>query len=565
MSNVTSWREFFPLPTPRSDQVKILDEAVVSVLKGTKYIVLQAGTGVGKSAIAVCLSRWMAANFPLELEQCQGGAIVTSQKTLQDQYINDFSIVASDLRSSANYECKWTEGVTCAEAGRIYRATQHWPCKATKECDQGLTCPYKLAKSRYIESSVGITNYSFLLSEATYAGVLKPRQLLILDEAHRIEEEIRRWATVQVDETLATELRIAFPLDTDSEKQIIEWMSTKYASSLAAAKESYFQQLSAWSGKGKKLPAQLRTLSKMYEFLDKKLCQLNRWMLDKANLRTEYILIRNDAYGQNPRSIELKPLDVAVGAHDVLYSRGKTILMMSATILDFESFSRTLGLPRDSTKFIDVQSPFDPKHFGIVYRPIAPMNKDAILTSMPMMIEQVKKILAAHPNEKGIIHASNYQVTQAIGSIDDSRLLVQTSGRDREKILEEHITSKLPTVIVSPAMMEGLDLRDDLGRFQVICKVPFPFLGDPVIKKLLERSQRWYAWRTALTLVQAAGRCVRNESDWTKTYILDACFGDFFVKWSSFFTNSFSEMTVDESAMVKVQQRDSKKYNKWRR
>lgn len=555
-----NWREFFPLPTPRPEQVKILDEATQHFLDGKRFLVLQAGTGVGKSAIAVCLSRWVAAEFPLELEQSAGGAIITSQKTLQDQYTHDFSMIAADLRSSANYPCKWTDGATCAEVGRIYRATGAWPCKVVGECDKGLSCPYKLAKSHYTESAVGITNYSFLMSEATYAGILKPRQLVILDECHRIEEEIRRWATVQVDESLATELKLCFPGDDESEQQVLDWLDTKYVKALELACEDAMQQLQAWqSQRGRKLPPSLRALAKLHEYLDKKKCQLNRWRLDKAELRTEYVLVRTPAYGDSPRSIELKPLDVASGAHDVLYSRGQRVLMMSATVLDFEAFSKTCGLPKDSTAYIDVQSPFDPKNFGLVYRPIAKMNKAEITQSLPRVVAEVRKILAAHPTEKGIIHVANYEVARAVARIGDSRLLVQTSSRNREEILKQHTESPDPTVLVSPAMMEGLDLHDDLGRFQVICKVPFPFLGDPVIKKLLERSQRWYAWRTALTMVQAVGRCVRNESDWTKTYILDECFGDLFMRSTYLFTEAFSKMKVED---VKGMHNDPRRRNR---
>jgi ATP-dependent DNA helicase DinG len=240
------------------------------------------------------------------------------------------------------------------------------------------------------------------------------------------------------------------------------------------------------------------------------------------------------------------------------------MLLMSATVLDFESFSKMCGLKKDTTVYVDVPSSFDPKHFGLVYRPIAKMNKDAIVTSMPLVIEQVKKILAAHPDTKGIIHCSNYFVTQEIAKIGNPRLLIQGSGKDREKILLEHVTSSEPTVVVSPSMMEGLDLKDDLGRFQIICKIPFPFLGDPVVKKLLEKSQRWYAWKTALTLVQAVGRCVRNENDWAKTYVLDECFSDLFSRWSTFFPNSFSEMEVDDSAKS-VSTVIKPKFNKWKK
>jgi Rad3-related DNA helicase len=491
----------------------------------------------------------MAANFPHEMDSSRGGAIITSQKTLQDQYTKDFSGIACDLRSSANYPCQWADGVVCAEALRIQRASGGWPCSAEPSCLRGMNCPYKNARKMYTESEVGITNYSYLLSEATYVGALKKRQLLILDEAHRVENELRRWASVQVDEEICESLGLVLPESTKSDQEIHDWMAYTYYPTIRTMVATLAKKFLDHKGKRKKIPNQLRAMARQYEFLDKKMCQLTRYITDKSQYKSEYVTVH--AEGPGGRQFEVKPLDVVHGAHDILFSRGEKILLMSATILDFESFSRSLGLPKDKTHFISIPSPFDPKKFGIIYRPIAKMNRSAIVESLPMLVNQIKNILAENPDSKGIIHTNSYEITRAVGTIKNSRLIVQAAGVDREKMIEDHVKSPEPTVLVSPAMMEGLDLHDDLGRFQVICKVPYPFLGDPIVKRLLDRSQRWYNWQTALVLVQSVGRCVRNEDDWAKTYILDECFGTFFVKNSSFFTNAFSAMEIDDTHVVK--------------
>lgn len=507
---------------------------------------LEAPTGIGKSAIAVTLSRWVASNFDVKDDVSRGGVIITSQKTLQDQYTRDFSTVAADLRSSSNYECSWTDGVSCAEALRIARATSGWPCRVELGCSKGQTCPYKVAKTNFISSTVGITNYSYFLSELTYTGALKPRQLMSLDECHRVSDEIRKWATVQVDDELCKELGIRI-IDSSSDKDVLDWFDRTYAVALATSVERCAQQLLSYTNRKKKVSIQLKNLSKLHEFLDKKMCQLNRWKTDRVDVKQEYVVVRSVDNGN--RSIELKPLDVSRVANDVLYKNSERIVMMSATILDRDSFSRTCGVSRDDSEFIQVSSPFRPSQFGIVYRPVAKMSRDQIESSTPRIVEQVKEILSTHPDSKGVIHCASYNVTRAISKIGDSRLLVQSSGEDREKMIETHVTSPNPTVLVSPAMMEGLDLHDDLGRFQVICKIPFPYIGDVVVKKLMEKSQKWYAWKTALAIVQAVGRCVRNEDDWSKTYILDESFGSFFVRWSKLFTSSFSEMEIDDSVL----------------
>ncbi len=45
----------FPFKHPRPDQLETISEIVDAINQGYKYIVLEAGTGTGKSAIAATL------------------------------------------------------------------------------------------------------------------------------------------------------------------------------------------------------------------------------------------------------------------------------------------------------------------------------------------------------------------------------------------------------------------------------------------------------------------------------------------------------------------------------
>ena len=48
-------------------------------------------------------------------------------------------------------------------------------------------------------------------------------------------------------------------------------------------------------------------------------------------------------------------------------------------------------------------------------------------------------------------------------------------------MLRKHYESKKQTVLISPSLHLGVDLKDDLSRFQVIVKVPYPDLTDKKI------------------------------------------------------------------------------------
>lgn len=75
-------------------------------------------------------------------------------------------------------------------------------------------------------------------------------------------------------------------------------------------------------------------------------------------------------------------------------------------------------------------------------------------------------------------------------------------------------------------MTEGLDLRGELSRFQIVVKVPFPFLDD-YTKARMELDPKWYQLQTAIPLVQMTGRSVRDKEDYAVTIILDADFQRF--------------------------------------
>jgi Helicase C-terminal domain len=97
----------------------------------------------------------------------------------------------------------------------------------------------------------------------------------------------------------------------------------------------------------------------------------------------------------------------------------------------------------------------------------------------------------------------------------------------RDEVISEHISSTKPTVLISPSLHPGLDLKDDLSRFQIITKVPYPDLGDRWINEKRKISGQWYNWQTALRLVQAYGRSVRSKEDYAVTYVLDSGFENF--------------------------------------
>jgi Rad3-related DNA helicase len=79
-------------------------------------------------------------------------------------------------------------------------------------------------------------------------------------------------------------------------------------------------------------------------------------------------------------------------------------------------------------------------------------------------------------------------------------------------------------VLVACGMYEGIDLSYDLARWQAICKVPYPSLGDAAVNERMIRRPESYAWSAIRDLLQATGRVCRSPTDTGITYILDSNF-----------------------------------------
>ena len=116
---------YFPHPkirTTQSESIQKILDAYVN--KGKRYVVLEAGTGVGKSAIGMTVSRYMNNNVDTSFseEHSEGTYFLTTQKILQEQYVKDFGKPRGkmcSIKSSSNYQCSYHKKNTCQESQRL--------------------------------------------------------------------------------------------------------------------------------------------------------------------------------------------------------------------------------------------------------------------------------------------------------------------------------------------------------------------------------------------------------------------------------------------------------------
>jgi len=526
----------FPHEEPREQQktaMTFIDETFINSNK--KFCIIEAGTGVGKSALGI-----YAANILMNklTEKQAGSYFLTTQKILQDQYVQDFSSNQKmlSLKSSSNYNCKYYKGTSCGESLRLLKTAQKdsafWRCCA-------INCIYRKEKEKFIDGTKGVTNFSYFLAETVYAGKLKPRNLLVVDEAHNAPDELSKFIEVTISERFCKSQKISFPSEL-TQLQAFKWVEEKYYPHIKARLKYIESFLDKHVGLREKLK-EMQRISKNFDLLDKHVCKVKRFIerYDKEN----WVFNLIEGGGRSLRKLEFKPIDVSKYAHEYLFDKADHVLLMSATILDKSAFCKLLGVDQEQCNFLSLPSPFPVSNKPIIAVGIGKMSAQHIDNTLPKLAQAVESILDAHKKEKGIIHCHSYKIANYLKHNihkGKSRLIFHSS-EDREQALEKHKNSTKPTILLSPSMTEGVDLRDDLSRFQIICKVPYPYLGDKLIRKKMNKWKWWYPLQTAKSIIQAVGRSVRSKDDHATTYILDDDWNRFYQINSRFFPKDFHE------------------------
>tara|TARA_B100000674_G_scaffold496200_1_gene525726 strand:- start:772 stop:1986 length:1215 start_codon:yes stop_codon:yes gene_type:complete len=399
---------------------------------------------------------------------------------------------------------------------------------------------YRNAKEGFLKSPEGVTNFPYFLAETQYAGKLTPRQVLVIDEAHNVDAQLSKFIEITISNRFCKSfLDFEIPKSLTQAKYV-KWIQDEYVPTISGKLKHLEKMLEKYVGLTEKIKSgEFASIAKKFELMDKHVCKVRRF-LDLYNSEN-WVMNEIAADGRSGRKIEFKPIDIAPFANEHLYDFGEVVIMMSATILDKNAFTESVGVPKDKAAFISLPSPFPVENRPVIYSGIGKMSSKAIDETLPKMVQAVKAILAQHKNEKGIIHCHSYKVANYLKrNIRSSRLLIHNS-ENRERILEKHMRSKKPSVLISPSMTEGVDLKGDLSRFQVICKVPYPYLGDKLVRKKMNKWKWWYPLQTAKTIVQAVGRSVRSNDDTAVTYILDADFEMFYRRNPTMFPKGFKE------------------------
>jgi Rad3-related DNA helicase len=542
-------------------------EAALSAIKAGwddhKYFVLSAPVGVGKTFIATAVA-----------DSVNSAYLLTSTLQLQQQYLSSWDELV-EIRGRSNYSCNINLNFSVDSA----------PCLASQDlkahCIKNAVCSYYNQKAKAIAAKSTLSNPIYLLSSTAHESnkadedrAWKKRDVFIIDEGHNLEKHLISFCQFQlVPKKLADDLGIdcgsvIFEYNDDMDDQV-----SKITKILEAAKcrletletlrlnDSATKDNAARWAKGfnektiekfKKLNGKIASISNLIGNIE---LFIETCKDSIGNFNDRWLIsIDNSADSK----IELCPLYANFLFKKCFGHLSSKFVFLSATIGSKESFCKELGLPLDQTLYIETGTPFQPEKSPIYSFPMLKMGYKDLANTLPKVAPAVADILEAHKNQRGIIHSGTYNLSKELASNLPKEYRDRLIHRDmnvtaknpylklsNESMLKLHETGTTKnSVLMSPSMMEGVDLKDDLSEFQIILKFPWGSLGDKRIKKKSEVDPNWYANAAWLNIMQASGRSTRHQDDESITYILDSSFPYFYSLWKHNLPNWFKDRII---------------------
>lgn len=533
--------------TPRKEQKEAISFIEHQLTKDptTKFFLLNLPVGTGKSHLALMIADWYKKNK----SRMARVDVITNSKILQDQYADTYSSIC-DLKGKENYECQ-SYACSCAQGAEFNRLNK-------TSCEE---CPYSSARESYINGGISLTNFHLYILYAMYNQKLmeaRDAKVLIVDEAHDFDDVMSNFISIKITETIIKKFSFSNESDLIARLKNVESI-TSYIDFLSYLNNEIIntmEEMEKGMAGGRNIKQDKRDL-KLNKLLggknsDVKLMQLIT-DLKQHQIKIEVFL---KEYKENPsnwvlesnyneklrqKELSLEPIWAYDYLDKYVFSHYDMVFLMSGTILDKNLFCTLNGLEVAKSAYHSIESPFPVKNRPLIYMPLGKMSYKTKEETFKRYIPYIQKILAKYPDKKGVIHTNSFELSNWIQkSIKDKRLIFHDST-NKDEMLKKHIATDKPTVLVSPSMDTGVSFDDDLARFQIIAKIPYPSLGSQKNKMRMSHNPDWYAWKTVAGLIQMSGRPVRSIDDYADTIILDGSFSDVMRHSSQFLPNWVQE------------------------
>lgn len=551
---VTAVEQNFPGPGFREYQKEAIVECVKGVIKDDcDVVLLVAPTGSGKSLILNTVA--LVCNIMFG----DRAFCTTPLNSLVDQIDNDELIDdAITIKGRNNYPCINDKDYGTAVDRAICQRQPDF------DCDIKGDCKYYGKKREAIDHYFSVTNMSYIMSEGladvdneSMDNMFGKREIIEVDECQSVEDYAMNYISFTVSENNVGEMvmeNIDIPLGMEDDfEHMVDWVSNEVKPALNEALSKY---------DGYVTEGQVKEKERLSNFL----ARTDNFLKDAEEYDWVCEIKREvNKNGEDDIKVVFQPVTVGRFLEDLLWSRGSTVILSSATIPGGDWIDE-VGLSGSNVRHISVPSTFPVENRPIYIshsEDIGKMTKGKREKNALPMIEKIIEIADHHGGERGFVHCRSYNIMKLLrrSALNNGHRewfrengMVQDRS-DREESLERWLDSD-KQVFFSVAMDEGIDLDGDECRWQVLAKTLYKSMSDKRVRyRVQERGEwDWYNSHAAVQIQQAYGRAVRSPTDEAVFYILDKSAkslinmnAELFNKW---FLEAIQDMEIDPSRGV---------------
>jgi Rad3-related DNA helicase len=417
-------------------------------------------------------------------------------------------------------------------------------------------------------AQIVVINHTLLLIDVLMEGWLLPdRDVIVIDEAHHLEEEASRAFTVTVSprrvETLLSQQRLrehCTPerLEAAITANVMAWSRlaevTRFGNRSRALLEGPLEEGLRLAGALSEVGSSLR--SRRPETMDEKEEQLYDKLTSRvANLVADLRLVFGvtDPAGrvyyvereparrgrEGMMAVSAAPLSVTEVLKEKLFDR-ISVIATSATLAinnNFDFYRRRVGV--SEAKELVLPYAFDYHTHALLYVPrlkYEPVfGKDSGLY-LDELASQMRELVQASRGRAFLLFTSQRTLQEVWSRLEepllaeDFTLLLQGGGYARAELLRQFRTSERAVLFGLRSFWEGVDVVGEALSLVAIDKLPFDPPDDPVhearVNQMRAAGENWFGQyvlpQAILRLKQGVGRLLRTRDDRGVLAILDS-------------------------------------------
>ena len=571
-----------PHGEPRSGQADMAEAVAEAVVSG-RHLVVQAGTGTGKS---------LAYLVPAILSG-RPTVVATATKALQDQLATkdlpfldehlDVEFTWAVLKGRSNYLClqrvrevrdpgsgqleledllpsnrheverlaTWAATTTTGDRAELdwSPSERAWAavsvsseeCPGAQRCPLGEPCFAETARRRAAAADVIVVNtHLYGIDVGSGGAILPEHEVVVIDEAHQLEDITSDTAGLAIGAgRFANLARLARRILADPEllgtvvdagtdlgEQLTPWSGQLLPSPLPGP-------LAESLGRGRlaidRLLTALRSITTDVAEADQRRTRAQKAAatlaedVDAALVTPEGAVAWVGGRRDQPR-LEVAPLDVAPVLSEGVWSKRTAILTTATVPINLPD---RVGLPPAATDLLDVGSPFEYEEHALLYcaahlpDPRQPAHQAGVHAELQALITAAGgRTLALFTSRRAMQEAA-----AALSPLLDVTVLTQ-DDLPKPALLARFTAEETSCLFATAGLFQGIDVPGRTLSLVTIDRLPFPRPDEPLLKARRERLgpeafRGIDLPRAATLLAQAGGRLIRRATDRGVFAVLD--------------------------------------------